>query len=82
LRVWVHTSDMPSHELSNIGVVNPDGTAAQFAYAGDWNQHDQPGPGNHHGTPDPQPGDSHYSPMPGPGSGGSPWPGDMYGGHL
>lgn len=93
LQVSVHTSDMPSHMMSTIGVVNPDGTAAQFAYSGNWNQHGQPGPGNHHSTPGPtpwrtpepwmtpQPGDGHYPPTPGPGSGGSPMPGNMHGGH-
>jgi hypothetical protein len=93
LRVSVHTSDMLSHMMSRIGVVNPDGTAAQFAYSGNWDQHGQPGPGNHHSTPGPtpwrtpepwmtpQPGDGHYPPTPGPGSGGSPMPGNMHGGH-
>ena len=75
LRISVHTSDMHYHMMSNIGVVNPDGTAAQFAYSGNWDQHGQPG--DHHSTPGPthgstpmpwrtpEPGDGEHPPMPG-----------------
>ncbi len=75
LRVSVNTSDMHDHMMSRIGVVNPDGTAAQFAYPGNWDQHGQPGdhhstPGPTHGsTPEPwrtsEPGDGEHPPMPG-----------------
>ncbi len=85
LRVSVNTSDMHYHMMSRIGVVNPDGTAAPFAYSGNWDQHGQPG--DHHSTPGPthgstpEPGDCGYPSMPGPGSGCSSGPGNMYGGH-
>jgi hypothetical protein len=91
LRVSVNTSDMHYHMMSSIGVVNPDGTAAQFAYSGNWDQHGQPGdhhstPGPTHGsTPEPwrtpEPGDCGYPSMPGPGSGCSSEPGNMNGRH-
>ena len=63
LRVQVQASDLPHHSTYTIGVANPDGTAAQVGLSGTPDHHDQPGPGNHPGTP-------------GPSHGGTPWPED------
>lgn len=63
LRVQVQAFDVPHHSTYTIGVANPDGTAAQVRLAGTPDHHDQPGPGNHPGSP-------------GPSHGGTPWPGD------
>jgi hypothetical protein len=86
LRVQVHDSDLFHHQASTIGVVNPDGTAAQIRLAS-IPDHDQPGPGDQHTTPGPshgstpEPGDGEHSPMPGTEPRSTPEPGNMHGGH-
>lgn len=82
LRVLVRASDWPGSQMGTIGIVNPDGTAAQIGWMGGPHQHDQWGPGNNHSTPGPTPGMGRGTPWPGndngtPGMGrGTPWPGN------
>ncbi len=66
LRVLVRASDWSGSQMGTIGVVNPDGTAAQIGWMSGPHQHDQWGPGNDHSTPGPTPGMGR----------GTPWPGD------
>jgi len=62
LRVKVRASDWPNAQMDTIGIMNPDGTAAQARWTSGPHQHDQGGPGDHHSTPGPTPGH------------GTPWP--------
>ncbi len=72
LRVEVRASDWSNAQMDTIGIMNPDGTAAQVGWASGPHQHDQWGPGDHHSTPGPTPG--HGTPMPG-NDDGTPGPG-------
>ncbi len=65
LRVLVRSSDWSGSQMGMIGVVNPDGTAAQIGWMSGPHQHNQSGPGNDHSTPGLTPGMGRGTPMPG-----------------